>query len=81
MDYGKAALVVFLTLVIVVAFNAMIFATYKDGGKWISMISKATKQARNPWKEEDQDLEELSRLVQPYRPEPPDEPQGEADAS
>jgi hypothetical protein len=65
MDLEKAALVVCLTLFIVIGFNALIYISVSRGDTagTIELFRRATRRARNPWQPEDDDLEELSRLV------------------
>ena len=67
MDYSKAALVIFLTLVIVIGFNLVIYFSYSKrndgGGGSVDMLRNAYKRARNPWEIEDSNLKELSERV------------------
>ena len=67
MDYSKAALVIFLTLVIVIGFNVVIYFSYSKrnggGGGSVDMLRSAFKRARNPWEIEDSNLKELSERV------------------
>jgi hypothetical protein len=65
MDYSKAALVVGLTLIIVIGFNVMLYisATRDNSAGTIEMLRRAAQRARDPWKNEAGDLEELSRMV------------------
>ena len=67
MDYSKAALVIFLTLVIVIGFNVVIYFSYSkrngSGGGAVDMLRSAFKRARNPWEIEDSNLKELSERV------------------
>jgi hypothetical protein len=67
MDLSKAAIVVGITLLIVILFNLAIFSTFGkkrgDKNETIDMLSRAFKTARDPWKGEDNDLQELSERV------------------
>lgn len=65
MDLEKAALVVCLTLFIVIGFNALIYVSVSRGDTAgaFELFRRATHRARNPWQPEDDDLQELSRLV------------------
>lgn len=68
MDYSKAVLVIGIALLIVFLFNLAIFSTFgRRKGKnsdTVSMIQSAYKTARNPWKDEDDALRELSDKVE-----------------
>lgn len=69
MDTGKAILVVCLTLVIVLAFNAAIYLSVTRGKSGdrnvgsIELLRRAASRARSPWEKEDADLAELRRLA------------------
>jgi len=65
MDPGKATLVVFITLIIVVMINVAIFVSARKSNlpKQVDMFKQAANRARNPWLSEDKMLEELSRLT------------------
>ncbi len=70
MDFGKAFLVVGITLAIVVLFNVLLYlwaVRRRQGPGEFHLISKAAKRVRNPWQDEDDDLAELSRRVGPLR--------------
>jgi hypothetical protein len=69
MDYSKAALVVCLTLVIVIGFNIILYvsATRDKSAGTIELLRRASQRARNPWENEDTDLEELSRIASTLR--------------
>jgi hypothetical protein len=65
MDLEKAGLVICLTLFIVIGVNAAIYAALrrnKTAGQ-IELMRRAANRAKNPWEEEDQALQELSRRV------------------
>ncbi len=66
MDYAKATLIISVTLILVVGFNFAIYAAVKrrkmEGGE-IDLIRRATRRARNPWQEEDNNLETLANQV------------------
>lgn len=70
MDYERVALVVCLTLFIIIGINAALYVTLTRRNGTIGQIElmrRAARRARHPWEEEDKSLEELSRLVAPYR--------------
>ena len=74
MDLEKAGLVVCLTLFLVIGFNALIYLSVSHGNVAGSseLFHRATKRARNPWRPEDDDLEQLSELVGKLKEEPPE---------
>ena len=65
MDPNRVFLVVCLTIVGVIAFNFMIYLSLRRGNEvhTVDMFRKAAKRARNPWRDEDDALKELSNLV------------------
>ena len=65
MDPNRVFLVVCITIVGVIAFNALIYLSLRRGNEAnaVDMFRQAAKRARNPWKDEDDALEELSNLV------------------
>lgn len=65
MDLDRAFLVICLTIAAVVVFNVMIYLSVRRGDEvtTIDMMRKAARRARNPWKDEDDALQELSDLV------------------
>jgi arginyl-tRNA synthetase len=65
MDLDRATLVVCLTVVGVIAFNVMIYLSMRRGNEvtTIDLMRKAAQRARNPWKDEEEALQELSDLV------------------
>jgi hypothetical protein len=65
MDPNRVFLVVCLTIGGVIAFNVMIYLSLRRGNEvnTVDMFRKAAKRARNPWKDEDVALKELSNLV------------------
>lgn len=78
MDYGRAALVVFITLFIVIGVNAAIYVSFTrrknhSSVGQIEMLQRAARQVRNPWEKEDADLQELSQRVKTLRPKQVDE--------
>ncbi|MBU1660000.1 MAG: hypothetical protein KKD28_00830 [Chloroflexi bacterium] len=69
MDVEKATLVISITLLLVVIFNAAIFVAVKrrkTTGQ-IKLLQRAAKRARDPWGDENAKLEELSRRVAELR--------------
>ena len=73
MDADRALLVAGLTILVVVLFNVMIYLSLRRGDETttIDMLRKATRRARDPWKDEDDALEELSTLVTKLKDESP----------
>jgi len=71
MDGEKVALVICLTLFIVVGVNAAIYAMSRGGStlSQIEILRRASQRARQPWKPEDEALEELSKRVAELRRE------------
>ena len=69
MDYSKVILVVSLTILIVVGFNLVIYFAYgrKNSGGTVDLLRKAAKRARDPWEQEDAQLQELSERVAQLR--------------
>ena len=65
MDYGKAALVICLTIFIVIGINAAIYASLRRGNTigQIELLRKAAGRVSHPWENEDKALQELSRRV------------------
>ena len=64
-DFEKLLLVICLTVLIVAGLNALAYAALRRGNEanMIELTRKAAQRARNPWKDEEQALQELSRLV------------------
>jgi hypothetical protein len=69
MDIDRATIVICVTLFIVIGINAAIYASYRRGTQstTIDLLRKAAKRARDPWKVEDQALQELSELTSQFR--------------
>jgi hypothetical protein len=65
MDLDRATLVICLTVAAVIAFNVMIYLSLRRGNEvtTVDLMRKAARRARNPWKDEDEALQELSDLV------------------
>jgi hypothetical protein len=65
MDTSNVALVVCLTLLIVVGINAALYVALRRGKETgqIELLRRAARRARQPWKYEDDALQELSRRV------------------
>jgi len=72
MDLEKAGLVICITLFVVIGFNALIYLSVSRGDTAgsIELFRRATQRVRDPWKPEDDALEELSRLVSELKGEP-----------
>lgn len=65
MDAGKVILVVCLTIVGVVAINAILYLALRRGqeANAITLIRKAALRVRDPWNDEAKALDELSQRV------------------
>jgi hypothetical protein len=65
MDTGRAAIVICVTLFLVIGINAAIYVSFvrKNNVSQIELMRRAAERARDPWKSENEDLRELSRLV------------------
>lgn len=69
MDYSKALIIVFITLVIVIGLNAAIYYgitrkhSRNDSVGQIELLRRAAGRVRDPWEVENTNLSELSKLV------------------
>ena len=65
MDTDRALLVICLTVGAVVLFNVMIYLSLRRRNEitTIDLMRRAARRVRNPWKDEDDALQELSDLV------------------
>lgn len=65
MQSDNLLLVLCLTLLLVVGLNAAIYASLRGGGTQtqIDLFRRAAHRARQPWKDEDEALQELSKRV------------------
>jgi len=65
MDFSRAFVIVAIALVVVILFNVGIYFGYgrKNSRNEYNDMIKTMKQMRNPWKEEDDNLQELSQRV------------------
>lgn len=81
-DAGRAFLVIVLTVIGVVVINVAIYYSISRRGTigQIDLLRKAASRARNPWRPEDEMLEELSQLVAGLKNEPGDPGSGDASA-
>ena len=79
MDLDRALLVVCITVFVVIAFNVGIYLSMRRGDEvtTISMLREAARRARDPWKDEDDALKELSNLVSGLKDEVPKKSQPE----
>jgi hypothetical protein len=75
MDAGRVFLVVCLTLIIVIGFNAALFVALRRGNEasQIELFKRAASRAREPWAQEDEALRELSKRVAELKRGTPDE--------
>ena len=69
MDIDRATIVICITLFIIIGINAAIYASFRRGTQstTVDLLRKAAKRARDPWKVEDQALQELSDLTSQFR--------------
>lgn len=72
MNTEKAIIVVCLTLFIVIGFNVAIFLSFRGRGTrgQIDMFREAAQRVKDPWKDEDEALEELSKRVASLKEKP-----------
>ena len=65
MDLDRAFLVICLTVGAVILFNVMIYLSLRRGNEvtTVDLMRNAARRARNPWKDEDDALQELSDIV------------------
>jgi uncharacterized protein HemX len=71
MDVSRVLLVIALVVVIVVGVHAALYALLRRGGltREIKLLQKAGKRARQPWKEENAQLEQLAELTDALKDE------------
>jgi len=69
MDLDRAFLVICLTVGAVILFNVMIYLSLRRGNEvtTVDLMRNAARRARNPWKDEDDALQELSDIVASLR--------------
>lgn len=74
MDLDRAFLVICITVFAVVAINIGIYLSVRRGDdvNTINMFRKAASRARDPWKDEDDALKELSNLVARLKDQTPE---------
>lgn len=65
MNPDRVILVIVLTILIVIGANGILYLSLRRGNEtnMVNLTRKFLHNARNPWQEEDQSLQELSRLV------------------
>jgi hypothetical protein len=66
MNLERAALIVIITLFVVILFNVGLYLAFRNegsSGNLVEMLQRASKRAKDPWKDEDEALAELSRRV------------------
>lgn len=77
----NATLVIGVTLLVVVLFNIAIYTVSKRRGEdsinQFKLFSRAFQRARNPWKEDQAKLDELSRKVSALEHKPENINEGE----
>lgn len=73
MDLDRALIVICITIFVVIALNVGIYLSMRRGDEvtTISMLRNAARRARDPWKDEDEALKELSHLVSGFKEEAP----------
>lgn len=69
MDSGRVVLIICLTIIGVVILNAVLYLALRRGqeANMINLLRKAAERARDPWNDEADALEELSRRVADLR--------------
>jgi len=82
MNTDNVTLVVCLTLFIVVGINAALYVALRRGkeASLVELTRRAVHRLRDPWKDEDEALQELSRLVSEFKEGTPKMP-GEVGSS
>ena len=65
LDFSRAVPIVCVALFLVVGINAFLFVSLsrKNNVGQIELMRRAAKRARDPWEQETNDLQELSRIV------------------
>jgi len=73
MNTDNITLVVCLTLFMVVGINAALYVALRRGGEasLVELTRRAVHRLRDPWKDEDEALQELSKLVSNFKEETP----------
>jgi hypothetical protein len=68
-DTGRAFLIIGLTLLGVILINVVIYYLAKGKGtiEQIDLFRKASHRIRNPWGIEDQNLRDLSEIVEQFK--------------
>jgi hypothetical protein len=66
MDISKASTVICLTIIAVVALNVLIYFAFRRGIRVpeIDMIQKITDRSNPPWRKDQEDLDELAKMVE-----------------
>lgn len=73
----KELVALVLVIVLVVGLNLTLILKARRGSSFrlfsreVKMFQDVARQARNPWQQEDEDLEELARLVEGLKREEP----------
>ncbi|OGO66229.1 MAG: hypothetical protein A2Z45_09625 [Chloroflexi bacterium RBG_19FT_COMBO_55_16] len=76
MNTDNVTLVVCLTLFIVVGINAALYVALRRGkeASLVELTRRAVHRLRDPWKDEDEALQELSKLVSKFKQEIQEKP-------
>ena len=69
MNTDNVTLVVCITLFMVIGINAALYVALRRGGEasLIELTRRAVHRLRDPWKDEDEALRELSKLVSKFK--------------
>jgi len=70
MEISRTTIVICITLFIVIGINALLYVSLvkrKNTVSQIDLLRKAAKRSQHPWIEEEEQLEELSRLVKDFK--------------
>jgi hypothetical protein len=76
MNTDNITLVICITLFMVVGINAALYVAFRRGkeASLIELTRRAVQSMRDPWKDEDKALQELSKLVAKFKEEIPTKP-------
>lgn len=67
MELQKTLLVILITLIVVILFNFGIYSYAKKRGSQINLFTNVYRRAKNPFRDENEKLQELSRNVAKYK--------------
>ena len=74
MDFGRVSLVLCITIFAVILINLVIYYSFAGNkGQDAKIFSQLLAKGRNPWKQNNSDMEELSRRVGELKKREPSE--------